>query len=73
MKLFFSQVFNERTENSAISNCGDNKYGNTDKKIFKGCANLLKDVKSSSTAIVALSAAVSQIFCSWKKWIHNAS
>lgn len=46
---------------NAISNISENKYGNTDKKIFKGCAKLLKDVKSSSTAVVALSAVVSQV------------
>lgn len=46
---------------NAVANMSENKYGNTDKKIFKGCVKLLKDVKSSSSAAVALSAVVSQI------------
>lgn len=48
---------------NAVSGMTDNKYGNIDKKIFRSCSKLVKDqeMKTNPTAIVAISAIVSQI------------
>lgn len=46
---------------SGVTFMSENKYGNTDKKIYKGCLKLIKNIKHNSTAVIALSVSVSQI------------
>lgn len=48
---------------NATSCLDDNKYGNTDRKIYRSCARMLKqlEVKTNNSATVALTAVISQV------------